>query len=146
MSSGFHQTEVGDAFSDSVTITETHVVLAAGLFNDFAPLHVDAEFARTTRFGARIAHGTLVTGIMAGLLSRHFGTNALGYLEQSVRFQAPVFLGDTVTSVWTVTEKTPKERLGGGIVSLSIVCSNQQETVVLEGTAKLIVGNGGAAG
>jgi 3-hydroxybutyryl-CoA dehydratase len=144
VSNGFHQIGVGDTFSGSQTITETHVVLAAGLFNDFAPLHVNEEFAQTTRYGTRIAHGTLITGMMAGQLSRHFGINALGYLEQRVQFRAPVLLGDTVMMLWTVLEKIPKERFGGGIVRLSIVCTNQHDTVVIDGAAKLIVGDAAA--
>ena len=132
---------VGDSFSDSITVTETHLVLAAGLFNDFAPLHTDELFAKTTTFGTRIAHGTLVTGIMAGLLSKHFGRNALGYLDQKVQFRAPVIPGDTITTKWTVVDKVAKERFGGGIVVLSSACTNQHDGLVLAGDATVIVGN-----
>ena len=65
----FEEVTVGDRFARSTTVTETHIVLAAGLFGDFAPLHVDEEYARESRFGTRIAHGTLTTGIMAAALS-----------------------------------------------------------------------------
>lgn len=141
MSHRFDEVQAGDTFAGSVTITEAHVVMAAGLFNDHAPLHTDEEYAKTTRFGTRIVHGTLLTGIMAGLLSRYFGANARGYLEQTVHFRAPVRPGDTVTNRWTVLEKIPKERFGGGIVALAIACTNQHGTPVLEGSAKMIVGN-----
>jgi 3-hydroxybutyryl-CoA dehydratase len=135
----FDDIEVGDSFSDSVTITETHIVLAAGLFGDFAPLHVNEQYARTTRWGTRIAHGTLTTGIIAGVLSGYFRTNALGYLEESVRFTAPVYPGDTLTCRWEVLEKVRKEKLDGGVVTLEVQCFNQDDKTVLEGTAKLIV-------
>jgi acyl dehydratase len=125
-----------------MTVTETHVVIAAGIFGDLAPLHVDEEYARTTRFGERIAHGTLITGIMAGVLSKGLGPNALGYLEQNVRFLAPVFLGDTVTTEWEVIEKIPKAKLGGGIVRLACQCLSNRGTMVVKGESALIVGNG----
>src|SRR3954453_13180275 len=103
----FKSLTVGQGLDDRMTITESHVTLAAGIFNDFAPLHVDETYAKTTMFGTRIVHGTLVTGIMAGVLSGDFGTNATGYLQQAVRFKAPVFPGDTVTIGWEVIGKEP---------------------------------------
>lgn len=135
----YEQVEPGYAFSDSLTVTETHIVLAAGLFGDFAPLHVDEEFAKATPFGTRIAHGTLTTGIMAGVLSGHFKGTAIGYLEQNVSFRAPVFPGDTVVSEWTVQDVVAKPKLGGGIVSFAIACTNQDGTVILDGSAKAII-------
>jgi 3-hydroxybutyryl-CoA dehydratase len=138
----FDSLEIGQKLTGRMTVTEAHVVLAAGIFGDFAPLHVDAEYAKTTRFGERIAHGTLITGIMAGVLSKGLGKNALGYLEQNVRFLAPVFFGDTVATEWEVTEKIPKEKLGGGIVKLTCECASDRGTVVVAGESALIVGNG----
>jgi 3-hydroxybutyryl-CoA dehydratase len=135
----FEQVSVGDVFSGSMTVTETHVVIAAGLFGDFAPLHVDEEYARGTAFGTRIAHGTLTTGIMAGVLSGYFHGTAIGYLEQDVRFRNPLLPGDTVTSEWEVLEKVEKRKLGGGIVALRITCRKQDGRTILEGTAKAII-------
>lgn len=142
MTRTFDEVEMGETFSTSLTITETHVVLAAGLFGDFAPLHVNEEFAKTTRFGTRIAHGTLVTGVIGAALAGHFGTGGLGYLEEHVFFRAPVLIGDTITSTWTVAEKIPKPKLGGGgIVKLVIEVKRQDGTVVLDGDGTMIVGN-----
>jgi 3-hydroxybutyryl-CoA dehydratase len=138
----FHQLEVGQQLSGRITVTEAHIVLACGIFADFAPLHVDEEYARQTRFGTRIAHGTLITGIMAGVLSKHLGPNAVGYLEQNVRFTAPVLAGDTVSTVWEITEKVDKPRLGGGIVTLRGTCSTQAGVTAVEGTSALIVAYG----
>lgn len=138
----FDSLEVGQKLHGRMTVTEAHVVLAAGIFGDFAPLHVDAEYAKTTRFGERIAHGTLITGIMAGVLSKGLGTSALGYLEQNVKFLAPVFFGDTVMTEWEVLEKIPKAKLGGGIVKLSCQSTSDRGTVVVSGESALIVGNG----
>jgi acyl dehydratase len=135
----FQQVEVGETFERSMTVTETHIVLAAGLFGDFAPLHVNEEYAKDTLFGTRIAHGTLTTGVMAAALSSHFYGTSIGYLEQEVRFLAPVYPGDTITTAWTVLDAVEKEKLGGGIVSMKVECRNQDDTILLEGTAKAII-------
>jgi acyl dehydratase len=138
----FEEIEVGEAFSGRMTVSEAHIVLAAGIFGDFAPLHVDEEFAKGTRFGTRIAHGTLLTGIMAGVLSGHFHGTAIGYLEQDVRFLAPVLPGETVTTEWKVVDAVAKEKLGGGVVSLQVECRREDGTVAVAGTAKAIVRSG----
>src|SRR5665213_3499437 len=92
----FHSLQVGHRLTGSVTVTESHIVLASGIFGDFAPLHVDEEYAKTTPFGTRLAHGPLVVGIMSGVLGSGVGKNANGLLEQNVRFVAPVHIGDTI--------------------------------------------------
>jgi 3-hydroxybutyryl-CoA dehydratase len=79
---------------------------------------------------------------MAGVLAKNLSTNALGLLEQNAKFVAPVFLGDTVETVWTVAEKVDKARLGGGVVVLDGECRTQTGTVVVTGRATMIVGNG----
>lgn len=81
---GFIDVEVGHTFSHSVTVTETHLVLAAGLIDDFHPLHTNEEYARQSRFGHRITHGPLNIGIMASVLSNYFAGSASPYLEQTV--------------------------------------------------------------
>jgi 3-hydroxybutyryl-CoA dehydratase len=140
----FESVAVGTTLEGRWTITDAHIILAAGIFGDFAPLHVDEEFAKTTRFGRRIAHGTLVTGVMAGVLSKAFGEHALGYLEQNVRFVGPVFAGDTVATRWTVVNKEEKAKLGGGIVTLDVECTTQNGDAILTGRGVLVVGYGRA--
>jgi 3-hydroxybutyryl-CoA dehydratase len=139
---GFHELTIGQRLTGRITVTEAHIVLASGIFADFAPLHVDEEYAKQTRFGTRIAHGTLITGIMAGVLSKHLGPNAAGYLEQNVRFRSPVRPGDTVTTIWEVTDMADKPRLGGGIVTLHVTCSTPAGETAVEGTAVLLVAYG----
>ena len=138
---GFKDVEVGHAFSHSVTVTETHLVLGAGLFGDFHPLHTNEEYARRSRFGHRITHGPLTAGIMAGVLGNYFAGSAGPYLEQTVRFRSPVAPGDTLTTTWTIVEKIPKEKLGGGIVRLTAQVRNQCGELVLEGEGKIVLYN-----
>jgi 3-hydroxybutyryl-CoA dehydratase len=86
------------------TLTETDIVLFAGISGDNNPMHIDEEFASTTRFGGRIAHGML----SASLISTVIGTKLPGagaiYMGQNLKFLKPVKIGDTVAARVTVTE------------------------------------------
>src|SRR4051794_17315170 len=113
---GFNQLREGETFANTWTLTETHIVLGAGLFNDFNPLHVNHTFAHSSRFGGPIAHGYVTSNAMAALLGMVFHSTAIAYVEHHVRFTHPVRAGDTLTIEWTVMELDPKEKLGGGLV------------------------------
>ena len=135
----FDQVSVGDHFTSALTVTETHLVLAAGLFGDFNPLHVDEEHARKSRFGGRILHGPFTSALVASPVGMYFHSTAIAYLEHTCRFKAPVKPGDTLTTTWTVTELLPKPKHGGGIVCLRCECRNQVGTVVAEAEGKIMV-------
>ncbi|GIX11424.1 MaoC family dehydratase [Elioraea sp.] len=100
----------GDSVSFSKTITETDLVLFAGITGDFDPIHVDEAYARTTPLGRRIAHGALVLGLcstVAAMIARRAREGgaegvalSLGY--DRVRFTAPVYPGETLTATYTV--------------------------------------------
>jgi acyl dehydratase len=135
----FDDVAVGDAFSRSITITETHLVLGAGLIGDFNPHHVDEEYAKGTRFGTRILHGMVTSAMMGAPVGMRFHGTAIAYLEHAARFKAPVRAGDTLTTTWTVVAKNAKPKHGGGIVALAGVCRNQAGVVVAEADAKMMV-------
>ena len=116
----------GDAFSRSITITDTHLVLGAGLIGDFNPHHVNDEYAKGSRFGTRILHGMLTSAMMGAPVGMYFHGTAVAYLEHAARFKAPVRAGDTLTTTWTVTEKHDKPHHRGGVVVLTGVCRNQE--------------------
>ena len=139
--SGRHYDEVapGDVFRRSLTVTETHVVVGAGLIGDFNPLHVDDAFARKSRFGSRILHGVLTSAQMGGALGMVFHGTAIALLEHSARFVAPVRPGDTIATSWTVVATDDKAKHGGGIVTLRAVAVNQRGEAVAEGDAKMLV-------
>ena len=135
----FDDVRVGDSFTSAVTITETHIVLGAGLIGDFNPHHMNAEFAKTTRFGTPILHGMITSSIMGAAVGMYFHGTAVAYLEHHARFLAPVRAGDTVTTTWTVAETIPKPQHGGGIVVLAATASNQQNVVVASAEARMLV-------
>jgi 3-hydroxybutyryl-CoA dehydratase len=116
------------------TVGEADVTLFAGLSGDTNPLHLDQSFAAQTRFGDRIVHGMLA----ASLISTVFGTRLPGpgcvYLGQTLRFKAPVKLGDSVLARVTVKEiLVDKQR-----VLFDTVCTIGDK-VVLEGEGELMV-------
>jgi len=135
----FDELAVGDTFSRSVTITDTHLVMSAGLLGDFNPLHVDEAFARKSRFGGRILHGMMTSAIMGGPVGMHFHGTAVAYLEHNARFLAPVRPGDTLAIAWTIDALIPKPRHGAGIVEMTGSATNQDGVVTTQATGKIMV-------
>lgn len=138
---GFNEIKEGHQFINVMTMTETHIVLGAGLFGDFNPLHTNQTFGEQSRFGGRIAHGYLTNSCMAAAMGVIFHGTAIAYLEQNCRFIAPVRIGDTLTTTWTVTSKDEKPKQNGGVVALAGTCANQDGVTVAEANAKLLVAN-----
>lgn len=100
----FDAFRVGDAETFSKTITDADVVLFAGISGDLYPLHLDAEYAKATRFGARIAHGMLSASLLSTVNAALLGVPGGIYVEQTLRFRRPVFIGDTLTARAEVIE------------------------------------------
>ena len=136
---GFNQLHIGESFETSWPLTETHVVLGAGLFNDFNPLHVNQTFAANSRFGGRIAHGYLTSNAMAALLGMVFHGTAIAYLEHSIRFTHPVRIGDTLSVKWSVAALDAKPQHKGGLVTLSGTCTTQDGAQAADADAKMLV-------
>jgi acyl dehydratase len=114
----YDDARIGDSFASTMTVTETHLVLGAGLVGDFNPHHVSATYARGARYGGRILHGVITSAIMGAPLGMYFHGTAIGFIEHHVRFLAPVRPGDTLTTTWTIVDKHDKPKHAGGIVAL----------------------------
>ncbi len=137
----YDDARVGATFSSTLTVTETHLVLGAGLIGDFNPHHVDESYAKGSRYGARILHGMLTGAIMGAPLGMYFHGTAIGFLEHNVRFVAPVRAGDTLTTTWTIAAKHDKPKHAGGIVDLDGECRNQEGILVAVAHSKMLAGN-----
>ncbi len=135
----YDEITVGETFGSALTVTETHIVMAAGLFGDFNPLHVNRQYAEKTGFGGRILHGTLTGALMSAPVGIYFAGTAIAYLEQACRFKAPVQAGDTLTTAWTITEKIDKPARQGGIAVMTAVCHNQNDILVAEADGKILL-------
>jgi acyl dehydratase len=124
------------------TVTEADVVAFAGISGDFNSIHTDAEYARRTPYGQRIAHGLLVFSIASGLGVR------TGVLDGTViaflgiedwKFHRPVFLGDTIRLRWTVTEARASSKPGSGVLRRRQEILNQRDEVVQSGVTVTLV-------
>lgn len=122
--------KVGDREFFSKTVSEGDVYLYAGVTGDLAPHHVNADYARNTRFKERIAHGLLVAGIMSAALTRLVAPGAVT-LSHEVFFLAPVYFGDTVYAEVEVREVDLDKR----VLRVRTVVRNQKGAVVLDGSA-----------
>ncbi|WP_028452059.1 MaoC family dehydratase [Chitinilyticum aquatile] len=92
------------------TITETDVVLFAGLTGDNNPMHIDEEFASGTRFGGRIIHGMLTASMLSSVIGMKLPGPGCIYMAQNLRFIKPVKIGDTVSAQATVLEIYPEKQ------------------------------------
>jgi 3-hydroxybutyryl-CoA dehydratase len=137
----FNELKVGDKFSESITITEAHIVKAAGLFRDFNALHTDEPNMRKSRFGKRIVHGALTFSLTVGVYSNVFHDTDISTVEASIKFTAPIYINDTIHMEWEVKELESKLKLDGGLVSLSGEVKNQDGIVAATTEAKLLVSN-----
>lgn len=125
---------LGDSASFTKTVTETDVILFAGVSGDFNPAHVNAEYAKEGMFGQRIAHGILSAGFISNVLAMQLPGPGTIYLGQELKFTKPVFIGDTVTATVTVVERIEeKNRL-----KLDTVVTNQHGDKVITGTATIM--------
>ena len=130
----FAEIKVGDMASMAKTVTEYDVYTFAGVTGDFNPVHIDAEFAKTTMFQGRIAHGMLSAGFISAVLGTALpGKNTI-YLGQELQFKAPVKIGDTVTATVEVLEKIE----GMNRLILRTTVTNQDGVLVTDGKATVL--------
>jgi 3-hydroxybutyryl-CoA dehydratase len=134
-SSQRRQLVLGDQDRFSKTITEADVTTFAGLVGDFAPQHVDAEYARRSRLGRRTAHGMLAGGLISAVMNTRLPGPGCTWLSQQLEFLAPIFIGDTLTAEVEVIAWEPQRRL----LTLKTGCRNQEDRQVVAGQATLIV-------
>ncbi|MFZ5981800.1 MAG: MaoC family dehydratase [Candidatus Zixiibacteriota bacterium] len=122
---------IGDQAEVSRTISESDVYLFAGITGDMNPAHVNEVYAAGTAFGKRIAHGILVCGLISNVLGNLLPGNGTIYMSQTVKFLAPVYIGDTITARVEVIEKKDEKKR----VVLRTSCINQNGDTVVDGEA-----------
>ena len=130
----FEVIQVGQRVTFGKTITEADVFAFAGITGDFNPIHVNAEFAKSSMFGKRVAHGMLTASLVDQTLTNLGGLGTI-HLSETVKFLAPVFIGDTVTVVSEVVGKdAAKNRM-----TVKSTITNQEGKTVLEGEALIMM-------
>ncbi len=126
--------QIGQTAEFSKTISESDVYMFAGVTGDVNPAHVNEAYAQTTPFRTRIAHGILSAGLISAVLGTKLPGPGAIYVSQTLKFTAPVRIGDTVTAQATIKELIPERNR----VILDTVCRNQDGVVVTTGEAVLL--------
>jgi len=127
----FEEFAVGDRATFTKTVTEADLALFTAVSGDQYPLHVDEEYAKSTRFSGRIAHGLLTASLLSttnGLLLQKPGGISIA---QTLHFRAPVYPGDTITAASEVVEILREKRR----LRCRTTCVNQRGELVVEGEA-----------
>jgi 3-hydroxybutyryl-CoA dehydratase len=124
---------VGMSAEIAKTITETDIVLFSAVSTDVNAVHLDEEYAKTTQFGGRIAHGMVSASLISAVLGNRLPGPGVIYMSQSLRFRAPVRAGDTVHAKVTVKEVIAEKCR----VVLDTVCT-VGDKVVIEGEAMVM--------
>jgi 3-hydroxybutyryl-CoA dehydratase len=127
----YEEIQVGDSAVFSKTISEFDIYAFAGITGDFNPMHINEEFADTTIFRDRIAHGLLTGSFISTVLGMKLpGPNSI-YLSQSFKFTAPVKIGDTISAKVEVIEKQDHKKF----IKLKTQVFNQRNEMVVDGEA-----------
>lgn len=126
----FEDLAVGQKASFGKTITEADIVLFAAVTGDTNPMHLNAEYAKTSIFKERIAHGMLAAGLITKVLGTQLPGPGTIYMSQTLKFRAPVRIGETVTATVEVLALHPEKHRA----TLRTVCTVAGEPV-LEGEA-----------
>jgi 3-hydroxybutyryl-CoA dehydratase len=127
--------KIGDTFTVQKEVTDKLIRRFADVSGDHNPIHLDEEFAQTTRFGKRIAHGMLGASFISAVLGYKLSEQKVVYLSQTLKFIAPVFIGDVVTAKAVVKEI----REDKPIITIETTCENQNGELLITGEGKIMV-------
>ncbi|MFJ1267735.1 bifunctional enoyl-CoA hydratase/phosphate acetyltransferase [Legionella lytica] len=130
----FDEISIGDSASLKRTLTQKDIELFAVMSGDVNPAHVDAEYAKTDMFHKIVGHGMWGASLLSTVLGTELPGPGTIYLDQTLKFESPVGIGDTITVTLTVTEKVQEKN----IVMLDCLCVNQFGKTVISGYAKVI--------
>ena len=122
----------GDKYKKSFLVDDKAINIFAEASKDKNPIHLNEEFAMSTMFKKRIAHGMLIGGYISSILGNDFPGNGTIYLNQTLSFRKPVFIDETVTIIIEVIAVTKK-----GWLKLTTNCFVNDE-IVMEGSALVI--------
>lgn len=115
-------------------VTSEDVVKFSEVSGDTNPVHLNEEFAKTTMFGRRIAHGIISAGYISAVLGNQLPGQGTIYLGQTLSFRKPVFLGDEITTTVEIIEANEEKH----IYTLKTECVNQDGKVVTTGQATVM--------
>jgi len=127
----YNEISVGDSATNSRTLTNQDILDFAKASGDMNPAHLDAEYAATTIFKKPIAHGMWGASLISAVLGNQLPGPGAIYVNQTLSFKQPVYVGDTITVVVTVVSKSDERK----IAQLDTVATNQNGRIVIKGVA-----------
>lgn len=130
----FNTLNIDDFCERRHTVSEEDLLLFAKASGDLNPLHLDEEYAATTPFKQRIAHGMFTGGLISAALAMDLPGPGTIYLSQDLQFKRPVCIGDALIVKLSVVEKHESKP----IVTLHCQVTNQDDKAVVIGTAKVM--------
>lgn len=122
---------LGQSASFSKTISEYDIYNFAGICGDFNSVHINKEEAKKSIFKGQIAHGILVSSLISTVLGMYLPGPGTIYLEQTLSFKKPVYIGDTITATVVIQEIENEKR----IAKLKTTVTNQKLDTVVKGEA-----------
>ena len=126
--------EVGSTGSFTKTLTENDIIMFAASSGDVNPVHLDDEYAKSTRFKGKIAHGMWSAGLISACLATVMPGPGTVYLGQNLSFRLPVKIGDTLTVSLTVKEKLEEKKFL--VIDCKVV--NQDDKLVVMGETQVM--------
>lgn len=127
--------ELGAKASVTKVIQSKDVEMFAEVSLDNNPIHLDEEYAKNSVFGRRIAHGIISAGLISATLANKLPGEGTVYLNQELKFNKPVFLGDTLTASVEIVEVVRPDK---GIYKLKTDVVNQNGDIVTSGFATVM--------
>ena len=129
--------QIGQSKKFTIVISESMIDKFAELSGDYNPLHMDENYAQTTKFTHRICHGMLLSSLFSKLVGMHIpGKNAL-YFSQSLKFLLPCFIDEKITVEGKVLNKSTST----GIITIKTTVKNESKKILVDGEAKVLVRN-----
>ena len=125
--------KIGDKTQFTKSITAEEVIVFARISGDDNPIHLDEAYANVSIFKQKIVHGFLVGSLISAAIGKNLPGNGTIYLNQNMKFLAPVLMDEIITAHIEVID-FPK----GNQVLLSTICKNQDQKIVIDGTALVI--------
>ena len=131
----FDQIEIGLTKKFHVNITQLLVDEFAKISGDFSPIHVDDEFAKSTKFGRKIVHGMLLASLLSRMVGMYLPGKYALYSSQTLEFHNPCFVGDKITVSSIVNDKSESTK----IIKIETKITNKNKDILLYGEGRIIV-------
>ena len=133
----FDQIEIGLAKEFHVNITQSLVNDFAKISGDFSPIHMNDEFAKSTKFGKKIVHGMLLASLLSRMVGMYLPGKYALYSSQTLEFHNPCFIGDKILVSSVVNDKSESTK----IIKIESNITNMKNDLLLHGEGRIIVRN-----